>query len=156
MADDALLGSVDKPPCESSRVRISQGLALLIGMIVVFSCSFLIGSVSGNFLKMTQRTLQLYVGPIFLLFFLSLFVPFSTAWGVIAGAGSALLAGATVSSWSPLNEAIESLGWTPPSEWTGITYFSFQWILLVSLIVGVTVGCLVSLLSPRRKPESQG
>ena len=144
-----------QPLSEAARVRLSQGLALLIGMIVVFSCSFLIGSVPGNFLEMTQRTLQLYVGPLFLLFFLSLFVPFTTAWGVLAGAASALLAGAVVSSWGPLNQTIESLGWTPPSEWTGIAYFSFQWILPVSLIVGVTVGCVVSLLFPGRKPESQ-
>ena len=144
-----------QPLSESARVKLSQGLALLIGMIVVFSCSFLIGSVPGNFLEMTQRTLQLYVGPIFLLFFLSLFVPFSTAWGVIAGSASALLAGAVISSWGPLNEIIESLGWTPPSEWTGIAYFSFQWILPVALIIGVTVGCAISLLSPGRKLESQ-
>ncbi len=145
-----------QPLGESARVRLSQSLALLIGLIVVFACSFLIGEVPGNFLEMTQRTLQLYVGPIFLLFFLSLFVPFSTAWGVVAGAVSALLAGASVSSWSSLNQTIQSLGWTPPSEWTGIVYFSFQWILPVSLIVGITVGCLVSLLTPKHKTNFQG
>ena len=145
-----------QPLGESARVRLSQSLALLIGLIVVFACSFLIGEVPGNFLEMTQRTLQLYVGPIFLLFFLSLFVPFSTAWGVVAGAVSALLAGASVSSWISLNQTIQSLGWTPPSEWTGIVYFSFQWILPVSLIVGITVGCLVSLLTPKHKTNFQG
>ena len=85
-----------RPLSEASRVRLSQALALTIGLIVVFASSFLIGSVPGNFLEMSQRTLQLYVGSIFLLFFLSLFVPFSTAWGVIAGSMSALLTGVSV------------------------------------------------------------
>ena len=67
---------------------------------MVFASSFLIGSVPGNFMEMSQRTLQLYVGSIFLLFFLSLFVPFSTAWGVIAGSMSALLTGVSVAYWS--------------------------------------------------------
>ena len=139
-----------RPLSESARVRLSQALALLIGLIVVFVCSFLIRNVSGNFLEMTNRTLQLYVGPIFLLFFLSLFVPFTTGSGVVAGAVSALLVGASVASWSSLNQIIQSLGWTPLSEWTGIAYFSFQWILPVSLLVGTTVGCLVSLLTLNR------
>ncbi len=142
-----------RPLSEASRVRLSQALALTIGLIVVFASSFLIGSVPGNFMEMSQRTLQLYVGSIFLLFFLSLFVPFSTAWGVIAGSMSALLTGVSVAYWESLNQIFLDLGWTPPSEWTGIVDFSFQWILPVSVLVGMTVGCLVSLLAPSHPPS---
>ena len=128
---------------------LSQALALAIGLIVVFACSFLIGDVPGNFLEITQRTLQLYVGPIFLLFFLSLFVPFSTPWGVIAGSLSSILTDASVAYWASLNEMFLALKWTTPSEWTGIVNFSFQWILPSSLLLGLMVGCLVSLITRR-------
>ena len=105
---------------------------------------------------MTSRTLQLYVGSIFVLFFLSLFVPFSSAWGVVAGSVSALLTGATVAYWRSLNQMFVGLGWTPPSEWTGIMNFSFQWILPVSLLVGVTTGCLLSLITSSHPRKAQG
>lgn len=129
---------------EIGRVRLSQALALVIGTIVVLGSSFLVGSVPGNFLEIAQRTLHLYVGAIFLLFFLSLFVPFSTAAGVIAGSLSALLTAASVAYWGTLNGIVRSLGWVPLSERTGIVDFSFQWILPVSLAVGLAAGCLVS------------
>ena len=145
-----------RPLGEAARVRLSQALALVIGLIVVLACSFLIEKVPGNFLEMTSRTLQLYVGSIFVLFFLSLFVPFSSAWGVVAGSVSALLTGATVAYWRSLNQMFVGLGWTPPSEWTGIMNFSFQWILPVSLLVGVTTGCLLSLITSSHPRKAQG
>ena len=129
---------------EIARVRLSQALALVIGTIVVVGSSFLVGNVPGNFLEIAQRTLHLYVGAIFLLFFLSLFVPFSTSAGVIAGSLSALLTAASVAYWGTLNGIVQSLGWVSLSERTGIVDFSFQWILPVSLSVGLAAGCLVS------------
>jgi SSS family solute:Na+ symporter len=134
---------------EIGRVRLSQALALAIGLVVVLGSSFLVGNVPGNFLEIAQRTLHLYVGAIFLLFFLSLFVPFSTALGVIAGSLSALLSAASVAYWGTLNQMTIDQGWIPLSERTGIVDFSFQWILPVSLSVGLTVGCLVSLIHRR-------
>ena len=134
---------------EIGRVRLSQALALAIGLIVVLGSSFLVGNVPGNFLEIAQRTLHLYVGAIFLLFFLSLFVPFSTSPGVIAGSLSALLSAASVAYWGPLNQMFLDLGWVPLSERTGIVDFSFQWILPVSLSIGLAAGCLVSLIHRR-------
>jgi SSS family solute:Na+ symporter len=145
-----------RPIGEASRVRLSQALAFVIGLIVVFACSFLVGHVPGNFLEMTGRTIQLYVGPIFLLFFLSLFVPFATSWGVIAGALSGLLAGFVVSYWAVLNQFFIARGWPPPSEWTGIAYFSFQWILPLALLTGLAIGCLVSLITPQDSRHGDG
>jgi SSS family solute:Na+ symporter len=133
-----------RPLSEMARVRLSQALALSIGLIVVLGSSFLVGNVPGNFVEVAQRTLHLYLAPIFLLFFLSLFVPFATAPGVIAGSLSSLLAAGTVAYWGSLHEMTVALGWTPLSEWTGIVNFSFQWILPVSLPVGLAIGCSVS------------
>ena len=48
-----------------------------------------------------------------------------------------------------LNEMFLALKWTTPSEWTGIVNFSFQWILPSSLLLGLMVGCLVSLITRR-------
>ena len=129
---------------EIARVRLSQALALAIGLIVVLGSSFLVGNVPGNFVEIAQRTLHLYVGALFLLFLLAVFVPFSTAAGAIAGSLSALLAAASVAYWGSLNRMIQDLGWVPLSERTGIVDFSFQWILPVAVPVGLAVGCLVS------------
>ena len=140
---------------EIARVRLSQALALVIGLVVVLGSSFLVGNVPGNFLEIAQRTLHLYVGSIFLLFLLSVFVPFSTATGTIAGALSSLLAAATVAYWGALNQMIQDLGWIPLSERTGIVDFSFQWILPVSLPVGFVAGCLVSLVHRSIRKEER-
>ncbi len=140
---------------EIARVRLSQALALVIGLVVVLGSSFLVGNVPGNFLEIAQRTLHLYVGSIFLLFLLSVFVPFSTATGTIAGALSSLLAAATVAYWGALNQMIQDLGWIPLSERTGIVDFSFQWILPVSVPVGFVAGCLVSLVHRSIRKEER-
>ena len=87
--------------------------------------------VPGSFLEMTQRTIGLFVAPLFTLFFLALFVPFATQAGAILGAGCGFLAAVLVAYWEPLVGQM----------------VSFQWVLPVSLAVGITIGCLASLLA---------
>jgi len=111
------------------RVRASRLLAFGIGLAVVGSASTFMEHVPGNFLEMTQRTIGLFVTPLFLLFFLALFIPFATQAGAILAAASAFICGVLVAYSEPL------AGYP----------ISFQWIFPTSLTVGITTGCLVSL-----------
>ena len=148
---------------ERARVLCARSLTLGIG-ITVISASLLMGHVPGNFLEMSQRTLGLFVAPLFTLFFLAMFVRLSTQAGAITGTICSLAAAATVAHWESLvSSADRPIGGAVVAVWESLTTapipptFSFQWILPVSLTVGVTSGLLASVLfravglSPSRK-----
>jgi SSS family solute:Na+ symporter len=97
----------------------------------VVGLSFGVGMVSGNLLEVTYKLLTLPVAPLFVLFYMAMFVPWSTPFGAIVAA--------TVS----MAVAI------------GIGFFElmglgFIWIIPVSLIVGIVVGMLASLVPVAR------
>ena len=115
---------------DRSRVRSSRLLAFGIGMAVVTASAFM-QHVPGSFLEMTQRTIGLFVAPLFTLFFLALFVPFATQIGTIGGALTGLTAGVLAAYWEPL------MGQP----------VSFQWVLPISLATGTTCGCMLSVLT---------
>jgi len=90
-----------------------------------------IDEVPGNFLEQAKRTFGLLVTPMFLLFLFSLFIPFATQGGAIAGAVVGFVAAFQVAYWDRL---------------TGLPTISFQWIFPVSLTAGTMTGCVWSLL----------
>ena len=85
--------------------------------------------VPGNFLEISQRTVGLFVSPLFTLFLLGLFVKGSSQTGAILGSLASFLTAVVVAYWEPL---------------TGLPMISFQWILPCSLIGGAAVGWIVS------------
>lgn len=109
-------------------VRTARILAVVIGCTVI-GLSGLIEYVPGNFLEVSKRTLGLLAAPIFLLFFMALFVPFATAAGTILGALTGFMASILVAYWEPI---------------TGLRQISFQYIYLASLTVGAAVACSAS------------
>ena len=113
---------------QENRVRTAQLLALLIGGIVV-CCSFLIEYVPGNFLEVAKKTSNLLVTPLFALFFLALFVPFSTSTGAIVGAVYGVATAVVVGYWDVI---------------TGGEALSFQWIEISALAINLIVACFVS------------
>jgi SSS family solute:Na+ symporter len=119
-----------RPATSRGEVRLAQCLAFGIGLTVVGSSS-LMENVPGNFLEMTKRTIGLFVTPIFVLFFMALFVRFATSLGAISGSLAAFVSALLVAYWKPLVSSRE---------------ISFQWIFPVSLAVGIVVGCCVSLI----------
>jgi SSS family solute:Na+ symporter len=124
---------------EQSRVRVARLMAMGIGLAVVISSSFM-DFVPGNFLEMTKRTIGLFVTPLFTLFFLAIFVPFATQTGAILGSAAGVVSATLVAYCNPL------VGLPLADE----PLISFQWIFPVSLVVGVVVGCVVSLVAPRK------
>lgn len=139
-----------RPPRESSDstnkasdrrdVRIARLIAIAVGMIVIFG-STLIEYVPGNLLAVSKRATDLLVTPLFTLFFMALFVRFATPTGANMGSICGFVAASLIAFWNPLFEQQRSL--------------SFTWINPVALLVGVSVGCMVSLLTSRHENQSK-
>lgn len=132
-----------RPSTETKHLRAARWLAVGIGAIVVLLSTFM-KYIPGNFLEVTNKTVNLLTVPIALLFFFALFVPFANARGVWI----ATLASCTAAVLVAFSGSI--FGVDPE---TGLAPVSFQWISPVALVVGVSVGLLACKLSaPRTTP----
>ena len=124
-----------KADTQQHTVSLAKYLVLCIGIMVVM-LSILMNKVPGNLLEVTNKTNGLFVGPLFGLFVMALFIPFATSFGAIFGAIYGLAAAVLVAYWDVI---------------TGKPGLSFQWIIAVALVVNTIVGCLFSLLPMDRK-----
>ena len=115
---------------QSHDVKLAKYLVMGIGIAIVL-ISAIMDKVPGNITEVTSKTNGLFVGPLFGLFFMALFVPFATSFGTIIGAYYGLLAAGLVAYWDVL---------------TGDAGLSFQWITAISLIVHIVAGIPLSFL----------
>lgn len=110
-----------KPVNELNQAR---KLSIFTGVLTL-SLSLLIPYVEGNLVDLSIKVVNLFVSPLFVLFFLAMFIPFATARGTfIGGIASTIIAIAI---------AFFNLG--------GIEVF---YITIVSLFTGIIVGILYS------------
>jgi len=130
-----------KPKTEREHVLYARLLAAGIGVTVVL-LSMTMKYIPGNFMAVTNKTVNLLTVPIALLFFFALFVPFASTTGVWI----ATIAGAIAAALVAFSGVI--FGVDPE---TGLDPVSFQWISPVALVVGVTVGLVASKLFPNRR-----
>jgi SSS family solute:Na+ symporter len=102
--------------------------------ITVMGVSLFANYVSGNLLEVTYKVVNLLAAPLFVMFFMAMFVPWATTPGTWAAVITSTIAAVLV-AYRP------DLG------------LGFLWVMPVSLAVGVIVGCLAS-LGPfgRRRP----
>ncbi len=112
--------------------RVARTVSWVVGVIVVLLSST-VGFVSGNLLEVTYKLVNLLVTPLFILFFMALFVPWAT------GAGTWLAA--AVSTTVAIGIAF--------FHWFGL---SFLWIMPLSLLAGAVVGPTASLVLGTRSP----
>ena len=119
-----------KPSTEAKRLLFARLLAVAIGGIIVMT-SGLIQYIPGNFMALTNKTVNLLSVPIALLFFFALFVPFSNAGGVWI---------ATIASVSVAVLIAFSGVFFGVNPNTGNDPISFQWIQPAALLTGVIVG----------------
>lgn len=117
----------------SGELRQAKIVSWSLGLVVVI-LSLLAGLVPGNLLEICYKFVNLLTTPLFILFFMAMFVPWATTFGT----WMALL--------TTLYVAIEIAYF----DWLGL---SFLWIMPVSLLAGVVVGSAVSLLPiGKRRP----
>jgi len=122
-------------PSEEQHVRTAKYFVLFIGLVVVLISSQM-GRIPGNFLEVTKKTCNLFVAPLFGLFFMALFVPFATPFGTACGATYGLVTAVLVGFWDVI---------------TGRPALSFQWINVWSLAANLVVGVALSLVPTRGK-----
>ena len=101
-------------------------IAVALGVVVALS-SFLVAYVSGNLLDVVIKVVNLVVAPLFVLFFMALFVPWATSRGTVAGGLFAMLVAVLIA-------------------FVGIFGITALWIMPVALVSGVLSSMLFSLL----------
>lgn len=118
---------------EAAKLRTAHGIALVIGVVTV-ALSTAMGSVPGNLIEVSSKTINLFVYPMFGLFFLAMAVRFATPFGAVSGAVYSFATGIIVGYWGSI---------------TGRPGISFQWIAPLSLAASIVAGCAFSLLPTR-------
>lgn len=120
---------------DKAGMRTARLLAVIVGGVSIAG-SQLAGAIPGNLIEVAGKSINLFVCPLFGLFFLALFVPFATPFGAIMGTCYSLAAATLIAYWE---------------FFTGLAPVSFQWIAPVSLVVALAAGPLFSLLPTRGK-----
>jgi len=124
-------------PNEKSEIVIARWVSVFIGLVVV-ALSLIVDQVSGNLFEVANKVVNLFVSPLFVLFFLAMFVKSSNAIGVWCGALTSITVAVSIAFWK---------------EITGEEGISFLWIMPAAFILGTLVGSIAS-LAFRGKQES--
>jgi len=140
-----------KPDTEKKHVRFARILAVVIGAIVVLLSTF-IKYIPGNFMAITNKTVNLLTVPIALLFFFALYIPFANAKGVWIATITSVTAACLIAfsgGFFGVNAASGKIGFA--SSGVDLVPISFQWISPVALVVGVVVGLIAcKLFAPKK------
>jgi SSS family solute:Na+ symporter len=122
------------PLDQAAQVKLARLISLAVGATAI-GLSMLVSQVPGNLMELCIKVVNLLTSPIFVLFFLAMFVPWAKPGGAVA---------ATVAS---VSTAVAIAFY----EVFGIR---FMWAGVGSLLAGIAVGTLVSLLPwpPRERP----
>jgi SSS family solute:Na+ symporter len=115
-----------RPLTEEEHVRLARYVSLLIGVVVV-ALGTLVGQVEGNLLELCFKIANLLTAPLFLLFFLAMFVPWATSFGTYVGAICSVAVAVAIGYYQVL----------------GLT---FVWMIPASFVAGAVVGALASML----------
>ena len=109
---------------EGSHVRLATFISLAVGVVVV-TLGTLVGQVEGNLLQLCHKVANVLTAPLFLLFFMAMFIPWATSFGTLVGTACSVAAAIAVAY----------------GEVFGLT---FIWMMPVSFIVGAAVAMLAS------------
>ena len=127
--NDFILRLRKEPVSEKAQLRLAKIISLGIGVIIVL-LSLVIGNVKGNLLELTYKTINLLVAPLFVPFFMAMFVRRATPAGTFIGTLAAGVAAALISF------SQEIFG----------TAISFLWIIPGSFLVGVILSYVLSVV----------
>ncbi len=117
------------------QVKQARNISFVIGFVIIL-LSLGIGNVKGNLVEITFKTVNLLVAPLFVPFFMAMFVSRSSEHAVLAGTVISALTAIFISfSYELFNLSI-----------------SFLWIIPGSFFVGVAVSYLLSLMPPVKNP----
>lgn len=109
----------------ADEVRLARMVSVAVGVLAVV-LSLVVGGLATNLLELCFKVVNLLTAPIFVLFFLALFVPRATPLSAVAATAASVTAAVVV-----------AFGWE--AKW-------FLWSPPAALVTGITVGTLASLL----------
>lgn len=107
-------------------------ISVLVGIVAIL-LSLLIGNVQGNVLDVVIKVVNLFVAPLFVLFFMAIFVPFATSRGTVIGGLLSVAMAVAAAFW----------------EFMGITVLL---IMPAALITGVLAGVVASCVDKATQP----
>lgn len=119
---------------EESRVRLDRFISVIVGITVILLTVFA-QAVPGNLVGMAHRVANLLVAPLFVLFFLAMFVKWANPIGAWAATIASVTTAVLIAYWKPI---------------TGQEGISFLWIMPGSFAVGAISGSIVSLFHLRQ------
>jgi SSS family solute:Na+ symporter len=122
---------------EAQHVKLARYVSVIIGALIV-AISFYIGLVGGSLFEICYRVVNLFVAPLFVLFFMALFVSWATACGAVAGTACSVVVAVAIAFWE---------------FFTGQKGLSFLWIMPMSLLAGAVTGTMASLLPLGARPK---
>jgi len=127
-----LIGRIRRRPLsDAAHIQMARWIAVAVGAAVV-GLSLYGSLVPGNIVELCYRVVNLFVAPLFLLFFMAMFVPWATPFGAWVGT----LTGMAVALVVGFSEEI----------FPGSGGISFLWIMPDSFLAGTLAGLLASLL----------
>src|SRR5688500_3051383 len=119
------------PSTPDGDVKLAKWISVLLGVIVVLLSSVM-ATVSGNLFEVSQKVVNLFVAPLFGLFFIAIFVRFAKSFGSMAYDAACVATAESIKFWPAVTGR--------PSP------VNFLWAMPLSLAVQITVGCIASLL----------
>jgi SSS family solute:Na+ symporter len=114
----------NQPLDDKAAMRRARLISFFVG-IVAISLSLTLGRFEGNLLEIVMRVVNLWVAPLFLLFFMALFVPWATAAGTWIGASVAVATAISIAFF-------------------GLFNLGMLWIIPASLAAGASSGTVAS------------
>jgi len=120
---------------EQQKVRLAKIMSLLIGIVIIFLSTF-VRQVKGNLLEVIYKTVNLLVAPLFVPFFVSLFLGWCRGFATLIGMIASVAIAVTIAFWE---------------EFSGQKGISFIWIIPFSFVGGVFVSMILSLFSSMKK-----
>lgn len=121
----------------ADQVKLAKVISFGIGIIIVL-LSLVIGNIKGNLLELTYKTINLLVAPLFVPFFMAMFVRWATPTATFIGTLASGIAATLIS----FSQELFSIN------------IPFLWIIPGSFLVGVIISLVLSLLHLGERPQS--
>jgi SSS family solute:Na+ symporter len=119
--------AADSP--KTDHVRLAKSVSWAVGVVVI-ALSLGAGMVAGNLFEVAYKVVNLLVAPLFVLFCMAMFVPWSNAFGTFLAAAASIAVAVGIAFF-------------------GLMGLSFLWIMPASFVAGIVVGMLFSLRPDR-------
>ncbi len=133
---------------EEDRLRTARRVSWIVGVAAIL-LSLAAGGVEGNLLVKCYKIANVFTVPLFMLFFMAMFVPWATTLGTWAAALASAVVAIAIGFNQPISAFVSQLA--ADSEMVAVALtclrwldLSFLWVVIGSMITGVIVGPSVS------------